>query len=330
MKEKDFILWVSMSKGVRFGLLFIAFLLIEVLPSACSSFFASDNRLATVSVINGEVLVSDGISEIAAKEGPLIPRDVRTLLKTGEGNAILTMPDGSFVILDTNSTIEFNRNNEQESDKPFAFNLVSGRAMVINGQDSQSPIQVFVGGHIAVQVFRAAMGLQVQTESETRERVDCLEGSCQVSGNYLLKSGQNARIGQDNTIVVTEGVAYNTWRSLGKSSKPGSVLLNLFTSIFPTITPTITLTALPQAATPTFSITVSSTVISSPSPTSTIQLTATPTPTITKTPLPPYSSPTPTPTQREKRERPPEATPTLIHPTLPPPPGIVPQLSARP
>lgn len=308
---------------ILWGSLLVSFLLIETTLSACSSILATDNQLAYVSVINGDVIVSDGITEVAAEKGALTPRDVRTMLMTRQGNALLKTPEGSYVILDSESAIEFNRQNENDSGKSFSFNLINGRAMVINGQDSQSPIQVFLGGHITAQVFRAAMGLEVQTDGNILESVDCLAGMCLVGGSSELTSGQNARISQDSTVKIANGVNYDAWKSLGRASDPDFALSNLLASIFPTITPTISPAAAPKEATHTLPFTGTNTSTSSPSSTRITQITGTPTPTKTEKPIPITLSQTPTPTQRARR-RLPSATDTLSPPTLPPPPTTAP------
>ena len=122
----------TLPKGILYASIFVAFLLVAIFSSGCSSDLVPDNQLAYLSIINGDVIVSDGITEVTAEKGALTPRDVRTLLKTGQGNTLLIMPDGSYVILDSDSSIEFNRQNENDSGKSFVFNLINGRAMVIN------------------------------------------------------------------------------------------------------------------------------------------------------------------------------------------------------
>lgn len=313
----------TLPKGILLVFILAAVLLVAILSSGCSSDLAPDNQLAYLSVINGDVIVSDGITEVAAEQGALTPRDVRTMLKTGQGNALLITPEGSYVFLDSDSAIEFNRQNENDSGKSFAFNLINGRAMVINGQDSQSPIQVFLGGHTTAQVFRAAMGLEVQTDGNILESVDCLAGTCLVGGKSELMAGQKSRISQDSTVKIANGVNYDAWKSLGRASNPDFALSNLLASIFPTITPTISPAAAAKEATQTLSFTSTSTSTVSPVPTSTTQLTATPTLTHTLKPIPITLSPTPTPTQRARR-RLPSATDTLSPPTLPPPPTTAP------
>ena len=308
---------------ILWGSLLVSFLLIETLLSACSSNLATENRLAYLSVINGDVIVSDGITEVAAEKGALTPRDARTMLMTRKGNVLLITPEGSYVILDSDSAIEFNRQNENNSGKSFAFNLINGRAMVINGQDSKSPIQVFLGGHITAQVFQAAMGLEVQTDGNILESVDCLAGSCLVGGNSELTSEQNARISQDSTVKISNGVNYDGWKLLGRASNPDFALSNLLASIFPTITLTISPGTAPKEATPTLPFTSTNTSTSSPSPTRTTQLTATPTATNTKKPVPITLSQTPTSTNRARRHLP-ASTGTLAPPTLPPPPTTAP------
>jgi hypothetical protein len=126
----------------------VAVLLITIL-SSCSSSPLPDNALAYLSIVNGNVIVSDGVSEEKAQEGVIESGDRRTILKTGEGNASLLIRNGTYVILDSNSMIELNREYMEDPAMPFAFNLVRGRVIVINGQDSEKPTQVFVGSNIA-------------------------------------------------------------------------------------------------------------------------------------------------------------------------------------
>jgi hypothetical protein len=319
--------------SVFFVRLSVAILLVTIL-SGCSSSPLPDNALAYLSAISGDVKVSDGIAEAKAQEGVIESSDGRTILKTGEGKASLMIRNGSHVILDMNSTIELNRDYMKDPGKPFAFNLAKGRVIVINGQDSQKPTQVFVGSNITARVFQAAMGLEVQVDGDVHERVDCLVGPCVVNGDYYLVSGQSASMSQDGAVQVVAEFSRDVWLSLGQVDPSNPNLSNLVAMMQPTSVPTI------NPISPTDQITtilqISSSGTSTPSPTSTLTNipteTPTHTPTITMTPtatptlvrftyVPPTITPSPEPPERSKPKPPAPPAPTdAPEPTDEPPP----------
>jgi hypothetical protein len=314
-------------------LLAVAFLLITIIPRFLSTIFIPDSQLAYLSSVNGDVNVSDGISDITVKKGALIARSERTLLKTGNGNASFKMRDSSFVILDSASTIEFNRQYWKDPQESFAFNLVSGRALVINGHESSIPSQIFVGGDITAQVFRAVIGLEARNVDGVHERVDCLIGPCVVNGVFQLVSGQSASISMDGTVQVGIGIPYDAWISLEKVGFFSPALSALITGIPPSITPnsqrptslleTAKIILIPYAKTATLSLFI--TVTNQPT------LTTTPTQTITVVIMRPLSSFTAFPTNKPYLTSTPTQSnistpaPTFtLSPTLPP---ILPTLS---
>jgi len=304
----------AVPKWAPFGLVTTVLILAVFMFKYIPSYFSTNDQLAYLTFVNGEVKVSDGITEVAASNGALIARNVRSLLKTGHGNASLKMPDGSIVIIDSASTIEFIRQNEIDPNKVFVFNLIKGRVLVVNEKTSRTPTQLFIGEKIAVRVFQATMGLEVTMDGKVRERVDCLVGQCLVNWVYLLKSGQKAQIGPGSTVRVSEGVPYDTWISLGRASNPGPALSALFASTLPTITHTVIPSATPKVARQAFPITGNSTITPTPSYTFTIYPTETPTSTRTKKLLPPNL---PSPTNPSNRDPAPTATPTAKFPPIP-------------
>ena len=252
------------------------------------SFFRAQDKLAYLSVISGDVKVSDGITEIEAKNGDLTARNMRTLVKTGQGIASLRLQDGSLIIIDEASTVEFNRYDDNDPRKSFALNLVKGRLLVINENGSQAPTQLLIGGDVAVRISDAVMGLEINLDDEVRKRVDCLIGQCLVNGYYLLLPGQNAQIKPGGTALFIGGIPYETWISLGRASEPNPALSVMLANIFPTITTLPTYTPKPSSTPrPSFTPTQIYTQITALTPTETMTLIAsTPTPSLTMTPTP--------------------------------------------
>lgn len=285
-------------------------------PTASSS---AENHLAYISYTSGDVRVSNGISDMPASGETYITGSARTLLKTGNGFAILKMNDGSDVVLDANSTIEFNRKEENSPEKFYIFNLVKGKALVINGADSQSATQVFVGGDNTLRVYRATTGLQVQASGEARERVDCLVGKCLVNGVYLLLPGQTAQIGAGGALRVSGEISYEGWQSLIDAGQPHLPSVKLLASILPTPTKRISRTPFQIETRRPLPVTGEDTATPMPSATLTPLPTATETPTSTRTTAP-VSVPSRTPTPIRPR---PTATPQGPAPsaTLPLAPG---------
>jgi hypothetical protein len=308
----------TVSKWAVIRLLLIVLILAAVIYKIYTFFFPPQRQLAYLSFADGDVRLSDSISDTTIRNGAIVDRNVRTLLKTVSGIASLQLPSGSYVIMDSDSTIEFNRQEEIDPEKFFVFNLMKGRALVINEMSSTKSTLVIIGDKIAVRVFQAVIGLEVITDGEIREeRIDCLAGQCLVKGVYLLKSGQYAQIDPDGNVQFFEGVQYDAWAPLERASRVNPTLSNLFVSMFITGNQTIIPTSSPGISGQFMLITGDNTSTSWPSPTFTLAI-LTPTPTRTGT-LPPTITPTPTSTSTEI----PTTTPT---PTLSPTPTALPPI----
>jgi hypothetical protein len=248
MTMKRTLILAAFPKWALFGLVPVVLILALIMFKIASSFFEVHAQEATLPVVNGEVKVSDGNSAISVSNNSLITPYLHSRLETGRGITNLELWDGSLLIIDSTSTVEFTLLDVNDPGKFYALNLVKGRALVVNQKCSQTPTELFIGGIVSIQVFRAAMGLEVTTDGEVRQRVDCLVGQCLVNGAYPLKSGQYAQIKTDNTVQVAEGVLYDSWISLARASKPSPVLSAIIESKFPTITETVIPTTFPNGA----------------------------------------------------------------------------------
>lgn len=311
MKFNSGYLLKSLPIWVPLTLFSAAFLLVTIIPRYFSSYLTPYNQMAYISNINGDVRLSDGIADVSAQNGALSARSTRVLLKTGNGNANLKMRDGSSVIIDSSSIIEFNREYMKAPGESFAFNLVSGRALLINGQDANIPTQVFVGGNITARVFQAVIGLEVKENDLIHQQVDCLIGPCLVNGILQLVSGQSASIGLDGTVQLTRKIAYESWIVLGKVGAFNFDFSSIFADVHPSMTPTVTAT-ITLTQTPTMAETL---VGLSGTPSSVMTSTVTPvnsqTPTLTSTlaATPVYRHPFPTLTPQATNALPPTSTP---------------------
>jgi hypothetical protein len=291
------------------GLITIGLILAGVILIFITSRLSPNDPFVNLIFINGEVAVSDGYTDTAAITGPLTARNVHILLKTGEGTAGLQLPDGSSVIIDSDSTIEFMQKNDYDPHQTFAFNLIKGRVVVVSEKVNQTPTQILLGGTEVVEVSQAAVGLITTDDNKARGRVDCLEGECLVNGVYLLKSGQNAQLETNNNVEVTDGILMDTWILLSKATQTNLAVSNRFERI---------LSALTNSVIPTGSTVVANQVIpitgfKIPSATSSLTLTlwltgtATPTPTISF-----WRGVFPSPSSTEINGLPPPATLTPV------------------
>lgn len=230
------------------GLITIGLILIGFSFPLISSWISADEPSVTLTFINGEVEVSEGKTGIAASTGPLVTRNVRTSLRTGNGTAGLQLPDGSTVIIDSASTIEFMPKNKIDPFHTAAFNLVKGRVLMVSESTSETPTEILLGGTEIIQVFQAAVGLEAFNAGEVRGRVDCLEGECLVNGVYQLMSGQRAQIEQKNIVQVTNGIPINSWISLSRVNGTSPDLLNRFERILAALANIVYPTRTPNAA----------------------------------------------------------------------------------
>lgn len=265
----------TVPRWVLIGLITIGLILGGFLIKFVASRISPNDQFATLTFVNGEVEVSDGFTGTAASTGPLATRNVRTLLKTGDGTAGLQLPDGSSVIIDSDSTIEFKQKNDNDPFQTFAFNLVKGRILVVSEKNSQTPTQILLGGTEIVEVLQATVGMVAINGGMGRGRVDCLDGQCLVNGVYLLNSGQNAQIGTKNIIHVSDGILTYTWILLSKASGTSLALSMHFERILLALTNTVIPTGTTFVANQFIPITGMKITPSTPSLTSTLRLTGT-------------------------------------------------------
>ena len=276
-----------------------------VIVTIIYSFYRANNPPVYFTVISGEVTTGDGITYSDANEGKKIPLNVLTQINTDSQVASIQLWNGTVVILDSNSSIEFNRPNENEPDMSFAFNLLKGRVLVVNEKNGLIPIRIFIGSNNTVLASQSAMGLEVFSDSKNLNKVDCLFGKCLINGVHLLMTGQNAQIGPGEIIQVTEGESMADWISLWNASNLKPELKNLLVSFIPIVNPTIIHTA-PNLSTDLAFLSPISTLINSATPTQIVLRTVTPSRTNLILP-----SPTLTPSRTIKPFRLPSLTKTL-------------------
>jgi hypothetical protein len=204
-----------------------------------SSFYRANNPPIYFTVINGKVTASDGNIYSDAKEGKKIPLNVLTKIKTGSQVTSIQLWNGSVVILDSDSSIEFNRPKGNDTEISFAFNLLKGRVLVVNEKNTLMPVRIFIGSVNTVRASQSAMGLEVFPDSKILNQVNCLFGKCLINGSHLLLTDQNAQIGPGEIIQVTEGESIADWISLWNAGNLKQELKNQLVSFLPTFTPTI-------------------------------------------------------------------------------------------
>jgi len=286
------------------GLLVLA--LVVAVVTIISAFYLANNPPVYFKVISGTVTTSDGNTYSDTKKGKKIPLNVLTQIKTDSQVASIQLWDGSVVIMDSATSIEFNRPKENENEMSFAFNLLKGRVLVVNEKNGLIPIRIFMGSDHTVRASQSVMGLEVFSDSEKLNEADCLFGKCLVNGVHLLLTGQFAQIGPGEIIQVTEGASIADWISLWEAGNLTSELKNLLVSFIPGITPTIIQTnpilSTEQAFLPPGAKT------SSPSPTSSLIVLLNMTPSRTSLTFP---SPSLTPSRTIYRTRIPTFTKTL-------------------
>lgn len=280
--------------------------LVVAVVTIISTFYLANNPTVYFKVISGTVTASDGNTYSDAKEGKKIPLDGRIRIKTDSQVASIQLWNGSIVIIDSDSSIEFNRPKENENEMSFAFNLVKGRVLVVNEKIGLHPVRIFIGSDHTVRASKSAMGLVVFSNSKNLNEVDCLFGKCLVNGAHLLMTGQNARLGPGEIIHVTEGSSIVDWISLWEAGNLKSELKNLLVSFIPFITPTINQTTPNLSAGNAYLSPTSNTIIHSPTPSLIVLLNLTPSRTSFTLP-----SPTLTPSRTTYRTRIPTFTKTL-------------------
>lgn len=312
----------TVPRWVIIGLMTIGLILVGFIFKFVISWVAPNDSFATLTFVNGEVEVSDGFAGTAASTGPIATRNVRTLLNTGNGTAGLQMPDGSTVIIDSESTIEFMRKNNNDPFQSFAFTLVKGRILVVSEGTNQTPTHILLGGSEIVEVFQSTVGLVAMNEDLVRGRVDCLEGQCLVNGVYLLNPGQNAQIGRKNIVEITDGILAETWIALSKAG--GTDLATHMERILLAIRNNVIPTGTQYAANQIVPITGMKLASPTPSLTLTLWLTGTATPTPVNFI---FRRVLPSPTSSGSNDLPPTATFTLIWtptPSRTPTPTLIP------
>ena len=116
-----------------------------------------------------------------SNEGDKVPVTPQTGLKTLDGHIRLGMADGSIVILDTLSAIQFS-NPGLGSDKTGTFfDHLYGKALLINGQRTPGQSGIRLPNGITVNVAQSIVGIEFHPEIIDPLEVDCLAGACQVT-----------------------------------------------------------------------------------------------------------------------------------------------------
>ncbi|MRS04875.1 hypothetical protein EG832_16915, partial [bacterium] len=123
---KTFPRW-ALTGGFTVGLILVVLLLILI-----ASRMFPENPTVTITFVNGDVQISDGDRDTAAITGPLDTGYGQNLLKTGNGTAGLQLRDGSLVIVDSDSIIEFRQKNNNNPFQVFSVNLLKGRLLVVS------------------------------------------------------------------------------------------------------------------------------------------------------------------------------------------------------
>ncbi len=314
----------TIPRRVFIGLITVGLILVGFILIATTFGWPRNNQFVTITSLSGEVEVSDGITSNAASTGALATGNVRTLLTTGDGTAALQMRDGSSVIIDTDSSIDFIQKNDYYPYQTFAFNLIRGRVLVVSEKASQTPTQILLGGTEVVQVSQATVGLVATGDGKVRGRVDCLDGQCLVNGVYRLNPGQNAQIETNNNVQVTNGILIDTWILLSKANQANLALSTLLDRILSALINPVTPPGSTVVANQGIPITGNKSPTSVLNPTNPRQLISTATPTQTRHFFPPVL---PSATPSGKNELPPPATLTpvwTLTPTTTPTPSRTP------
>jgi protein phosphatase len=252
--------------------------------------------------------VVDGASEyqvsgqqiMQLQPGVTIPAGDGSWIRVNQGKAKLALGDKSAAYLDQSTTLNLNAVASYESQAGFTLlTLKQGRALV----QSNGVIQIQadkVGFMTQLSGSGSIVGL-VYDPDAANFRVDCLVGTCEISGVYGMHSLQGGQrfVVQEGQVQALLGVPYEEWISLAPDIVPT-----------PTITPEATLT--PMAS-------------ESPSPFPTTRIEPLPSsnptkekPKPSKTPLPPTQQPTNTPeppTNTPKPTEKPTDKPTIPAPT---------------
>jgi hypothetical protein len=314
---------------------------------------------ASVSEVIGQV-------EVISADGSAIPieehMDLRVggtfHLKSANGQARLTLVDGSAICIPPNSEIEFLRAAlGSGEDQDLRLNLIAGGLLFVDPQDQSSTFQIEQPLPLALSSQGAIIGMGKNAPERAVLNLDCLAGTCSFEsqakrvelnrpGTIWLDSQGNFSSVAQPQISRWENLCANvTGRRVAGVPTPtrDNNIFNLFNGLvgpnnyssptprppFPTATrgmPTLneSATATPRLSTKT----PLSTPTRTPSPTATISPTS---------PIAPSETPTatapifPTPTSAEPTTSPTSLTPeSLFLPTNTPPPSLPDTPTAEP
>ncbi|MDD5368490.1 MAG: protein kinase [Anaerolineaceae bacterium] len=324
------------------ALVVVAILAVALLGKLKPQAANANGQLAYITDLSGEVQVDNGDSPVSARRGALMAQSPRTTLKTNLGSAHLGMPDGSLLVMDAQTAIEFGSLNNPQPDKPLAFNLVYGRVLVSNGKENQVAFNALMGGKLIVVGTSAMLGLQAQPPDGSIQDIDCLAGACQVkvgNGYLTINAGQHVRLGKDGIPQQPGSVQYGDWAALGgalvAAISPSNTPTNLPVTATFTLAPSSTLipTLLATTAMPPATMPPTATMTSSATASQTATAIATSTwvwipPTKTKRPTATEEPPPPPATATNPPPPPPTATPFPTY--TPPPPTEFPTYTVEP
>ena len=277
----------------------------------------SPKRYVYISEIQGDVRFNEAGKDLpVSTKGDMVSITPQTGLKTLDGHIRLGTTDGSTIILDTQSAIQFGSPGSASDKTGTFFDHLYGRSLLINGQKTPGQGGIRLPNGFSVNVAQSIVGIEFHPENSDPLEVDCLVGSCQVitqKQSTVIMGGEHVRIAGDGTIHPVDQARFTLWAALGGGDIP----------LPPTETATLTAlptqTAVVKSATPTPTQTASASPTLTASPTASSTASQTPTLTPTWRYIPPTKTKSPTNTP----ERPPEIVPTDPPPatnTAPPPP----------
>ncbi|HEX9013597.1 MAG TPA: protein kinase, partial [Anaerolineaceae bacterium] len=163
---------VSRRTAVVMGVVFLA--AAAVLLAVKFNVFASPSKtIATLDSLQGDVQLTSGGLTAAARPGALLASSLPALIKTNSGGAHLWLPDGSLVMLASQTKVEFTAANGTPQAVSPAFNLLAGKVLVANLQATQTSFTALLSGKITVSGIGAIMGLDVQPENGDPQDIDC-------------------------------------------------------------------------------------------------------------------------------------------------------------
>jgi serine/threonine protein kinase len=167
-----------------------------------------------------------GLVEVVSADGVAVPVEERTNLRVGgtfhlkstDGQARLTLVDGSTICIPPNSEVEFLSNSSgSDGQKNMRLGLVAGSLLFVDRVGENTSFQIERPIRVAVGSQGAVIGLGKKSPGSAVLDLDCLAGVCSFESQARrveLENPGSTQLGSDGNFSSVSLLQVNRWANL--------------------------------------------------------------------------------------------------------------------